>query len=191
VRVLKMDTTKLARQTRPPAETIEPRGEERRGGEAQETEYGDWKDCIPSTSCTAQHHHHHTAPQQHHMDQLGPCRGHGSARWHIGEESLRIPGPTRAAFSAQEQRDWTGWLLKAPLLGHSLTALAAGGICRLGVDGRGRRHRLKHGLPLCHGLKHRLRDEHAVDAAWRPNRRGETGIRTTRVQEDGLGWSRW
>lgn len=70
-------------------------------------------------------------------------------------------------------------------------ALATGGICRLGVDGRGRRHRLKHGLSLCHGLKHRLRDEHAVDAAWRPNRRGETGIRTTRVQEDGLGWSRW
>jgi hypothetical protein len=104
---LRWTTTKLARQTRPPAETVEPRGGEERREESQETEYGDWKDCIPSTSCAAQHHHYHTAPQQHHMDQLGPYGGHGSARWHIGEESLRIPGPTRAAFSAQEEGDWT------------------------------------------------------------------------------------
>lgn len=50
------------------------------------------------------------------------------------------------------------------------------------VDGRGRRHGLKHGLSR---YASRLRDGHAVDAAWRPNRRGETGMPTTRVQEDG------
>jgi hypothetical protein len=59
------------------------------------------------------------------MDQLGPYGGHGSARWHIGEESLRIPGPTRAAFSAQEERDWTGLAAESTtvLLGHSLHLL--------------------------------------------------------------------
>jgi hypothetical protein len=54
--------------------------------------------------------HHYTAPQP---PPHGPARtiqygAHGSARWHIGEESLRIPGPTRAAFSAQEEGDWIG-----------------------------------------------------------------------------------
>jgi hypothetical protein len=78
------------------------------------------------------------------------------------------------------------WLLKA----LTRDALATGGICRLGVDGRGRRHRLKHGLSLCHGLKHRLRDEHAVDAAWRPNRRGGQGYGrrgSRRMDLDGVG----
>jgi len=62
----------------------------------------------------------------------------------------------------------------------------------LGVDerGRGLRHRLKHGLLLCHGLKHRLRDGHAVDAAWRPNRRGET--ETGDADDEGpRGRSKW
>jgi hypothetical protein len=39
----------MARQTRPPAETVEPRGGEERREETQETEYGDWKEGMLHT----------------------------------------------------------------------------------------------------------------------------------------------
>jgi hypothetical protein len=46
---LRWTTTKMARQTRPPAETVEPRGGEERREETQETEYGDWKEGMLHT----------------------------------------------------------------------------------------------------------------------------------------------